>query len=143
MYEYRAIIVGVVDGDTVDIDVDLGFNVWLHDQRVRLYGIDAPESRTSDPQEKVFGFLAKDRVCELLPVGSECLISTHKDRGKYGRLLADFRLQATTICDTLVEERLAVRYHGQAKSSIKGEHLANREYHYLKNPSLRLKGKGE
>ena len=55
MYEYNCKIVKVVDGDTVDVDIDLGFGVWLRDQRIRLYGIDTPESRTSDPFEKLYG----------------------------------------------------------------------------------------
>ena len=55
MYEYKCKIRKVVDGDTVDIDIDLGFGVWLNDERVRIMGIDTPESRTSDPIEKIFG----------------------------------------------------------------------------------------
>ena len=60
MYEYRVIIDRWVDGDTVDVDIDLGFGVWLKDQRVRLYGINAPESRTRDLEEKKLGLAAKD-----------------------------------------------------------------------------------
>ena len=60
MYEYRAKIRRVVDGDTVDVDIDLGFGVWLKKQRVRLYGIDTPESRTRDLDEKKFGLMAKE-----------------------------------------------------------------------------------
>ena len=52
MYEYRVKILRVVDGDTVDVDIDLGFGVWMHKERVRLYGIDTPESRTRDLEEK-------------------------------------------------------------------------------------------
>ena len=55
MYEYNVKVVKVIDGDTVDVDIDLGFGVWIHKERVRLYGIDTPESRTSDVQEKFFG----------------------------------------------------------------------------------------
>ena len=64
MYEYRCNIVKVIDGDTGDVDIDLGFGVWLRDQRVRLYGIDTPESRTSDPFEKQYGKAAT----ELFPL---------------------------------------------------------------------------
>ena len=59
MYEYRANLVKVVDGDTVDVDIDLGFGVWLRDERVRIMGIDTPESRTRDKVEKLFGLAAK------------------------------------------------------------------------------------
>ena len=58
MYEYKCEIVRVVDGDTVDVNIDLGFGIWMRNERVRLYGIDTPESRTRDKTEKVFGKLA-------------------------------------------------------------------------------------
>ena len=56
MYEYRCKIVKIIDGDTVDVDIDLGFGVWLHKERIRLFGIDTPESRTRDLEEKKYGF---------------------------------------------------------------------------------------
>ena len=59
MYEYKCKVVRVVDGDTVDVDIDLGFDVWLSKQRVRLYGVDTPESRTRDKEEKKYGLRAK------------------------------------------------------------------------------------
>ena len=59
MYEYRCKIVKVIDGDTVDVDIDLGFGVWLHKERIRLYGIDTPESRTRDLEEKKYGLMSK------------------------------------------------------------------------------------
>jgi micrococcal nuclease len=71
VYEYRVKIRRVVDGDTVDVDIDLGFGVWLKKQRIRLYGIDTPESRTRDHVEKRFGNMAKDylksRLSSLVP----------------------------------------------------------------------------
>ena len=65
MYEYKCKILRVVDGDTVDVDIDLGFGVWMHKERVRVNGIDTPESRTRDLEEKAFGLAAKERVCLL------------------------------------------------------------------------------
>ena len=62
MYEYNCKIVKVVDGDTVDVDIDLGFGVWMRNERVRLYGIDAPESRTRDKEEKKYGLASKKYV---------------------------------------------------------------------------------
>ncbi|SVE26486.1 uncharacterized protein METZ01_LOCUS479340, partial [marine metagenome] len=59
MYEYNCKILRVVDGDTVDVDIDLGFGIWHHKERIRIYGLDAPESRTRDKVEKVFGKYAK------------------------------------------------------------------------------------
>ena len=66
MYEYKCKILRVVDGDTVDVDIDLGFGVWMHKERVRVNGIDTPESRTRDLEEKAFGLVPKERVKELL-----------------------------------------------------------------------------
>ena len=62
MYEYRCQITRVVDGDTVDVDIDLGFGVWMRKQRVRLKGVDTPESRTRDKVEKKYGLMAKEFV---------------------------------------------------------------------------------
>ena len=67
MYEYSCKIVRVVDGDTVDVDIDLGFGVWRHKERIRLHGIDTPESRTRDLEEKKFGLLAKAQVKHFYP----------------------------------------------------------------------------
>ena len=83
MYEYRANIRRVVDGDTVDVDIDLGFGVWLKKQRVRLYGIDTPESRTRDLDEKKFGLMAKEYLIDQLKDGA--ILKTRLDgKGKYG-----------------------------------------------------------
>ncbi len=70
MYEYKCKVVHIVDGDTVDIDIDLGFGVWLRDQRVRLYGIDTPESRTRDLEEKKYGLAAKEFLTKWLSSGT-------------------------------------------------------------------------
>ena len=85
MHEYKCKLVKVVDGDTVDVDIDLGFDVWLRNQRIRLYGIDTPESRTSDPDEKIYGLLAKDFLVKWTNAG-DLTIKTRKDdaRGKFG-----------------------------------------------------------
>ena len=66
MYEYRCDIVKVIDGDTVDVDIDLGFGVWLRKERIRLRGIDTPESRTRDELEKKYGLLAKNFLQKML-----------------------------------------------------------------------------
>ena len=73
MYEYKVRIVKVVDGDTVDVDIDLGFDVWLKNQRVRLYGIDTPESRTRDLEEKKYGKAATAYLKEKLEIGTPVL----------------------------------------------------------------------
>ena len=66
MYEYKTKVVKIVDGDTVDVDIDLGFGIWLYNERVRIMGIDTPESRTRDKVEKLFGKAAGRRLKELL-----------------------------------------------------------------------------
>ena len=80
MYEYKALINRVVDGDTVDVDIDLGFGVWLHDERVRIMGIDTPESRTRDLVEKAFGLASKARLKELIPEGTVQTLKTEVDK---------------------------------------------------------------
>ena len=90
MYEYRVANIRVVDGDTVDVDIDLGFGVWMKKQRIRLYGIDTPESRTKDKVEKVFGLAAKKRLEEILSMSDDIVLRSVKDiRGKFGRILGD------------------------------------------------------
>ena len=68
MYEYRCKILKVIDGDTVDVDIDLGFGVWMHKERVRLFGIDTPESRTRDKEEKKYGLISYQFFVCTLPV---------------------------------------------------------------------------
>ena len=130
MYEYRAVIDRVVDGDTVDVMIDLGFDVWTK-QRVRVAGIDTPESRTRNLREKKFGKLAAARVEELIPVDSSHIIrTTLDDRGKFGRVLADFPNigTGTSLSITLINEHLAVGYEGQSKNAVRAAHEANWDY---------------
>jgi len=134
MYEYNSIIRYVVDGDTVDVDIDLGFGVWLRDQRIRLYGIDTPESRTRDLTEKLFGFAAKDFVKNYLPVGSKQILKTFigKDgedmRGKFGRILGDFFINdGQMLVKTMITEGYGVAYNGQSKTVVQEAHLKNRQ----------------
>ena len=88
MYEYRCKVVHIVDGDTVDVDIDLGFGVWMHKERVRLFGIDTPESRTRDLEEKKYGLAAKDFITNMLDDSGGIILKTHKDgTGKFGRIL--------------------------------------------------------
>lgn len=129
MYEYKVKILRVVDGDTVDVDIDLGFGVWMHRERIRLWGIDTPESRTSDPVEKVFGNYAKQWVKDQMPIGSMQTMRTQKDKtGKFGRILGEFIINGKSINEIMVDKYIAVRYHGQSKDEIEKMHLVNREY---------------
>ena len=133
MYEYKCKIRKVVDGDTVDIDIDLGFGVWLNDERVRIIGIDTPESRTSDPIEKKFGLAAKERVQHLLGEDATLISKVKGDgneemRGKFGRVLGDFRTsQGDLLTSKLMKEGHAVAYSGGNKEAIQVKHLENRQ----------------
>ena len=132
MYEYNCKIDRVVDGDTVDVDIDLGFDVWMLKQRIRLYGVDTPESRTRDAEEKVFGNMAKDFVKEHVPEGSTQVLRTKLDgKGKFGRILGEFVIEDTTLNRMLIETSNAVEYHGQSKEEIEKEHLQNRLKHKI------------
>ena len=99
MFEYKCKLVRVIDGDTVDIDIDLGFGVWLRKQRIRMYGIDTPESRTRDLEEKKYGLAAKEFLQKWTGAG-ELTIKTHKDaKGKFGRILGELWTFDTNIND--------------------------------------------
>ena len=127
MYEYRCKILRVVDGDTTDVDIDLGFGVWLHRQRIRFYGIDTPESRTRDLEEKKFGLLAKEYLTEKLDT-EDIIVTTEVDneKGKFGRILGWVWCNGVNINNQMIDEHMAVAYHGQSKDDIEQQHLANR-----------------
>jgi len=129
MFEYKCKIVKVIDGDTTDVDIDLGFGVWLKKQRIRFFGIDTPESRTRDLEEKKYGLAAKKYVTDHMPLGSTQTLVTVKDgKGKYGRILGQFKMEDGSILnDNMIAEHHAVAYFGQSKDDIEEEHLINRE----------------
>jgi endonuclease YncB( thermonuclease family) len=132
-------VVRCVDGDSVIFDIDCGFDVQLKAQSVRLYGIDTAETRGGTPELKVLGNIAKDYVTQMIPVGSEVLLKTHLDRkGKFGRILAEIYMPETvgvegyqekSLNQILLDELLAVPYHGQSKEDIINQHLINVEHH--------------
>lgn len=131
MYEYRAKVINVVDGDTVDVDIDLGFDIILRDERVRIMNIDTPETRTTDRVEKLFGNLATERVKELLDGNVILYTKLNKQgedmRGKFGRVLGDFKIGDKLLTDILVEEGHAVKYNELSEQDMKNQHLANRK----------------
>lgn len=132
MYEYRVKILKVVDGDTVDVDIDLGFGVWLRNERVRIMGIDTPESRTVDPVEKLFGLASKHRLEELLGEYSILRTQVAKDgtdmKGKFGRILGDFVDDGGRfVSKVLMEEGHCVSYFGENKELVQAAHMRNRE----------------
>ena len=127
MYEYNCKIVRVIDGDSIVVDIDLGFGLWIHGESIRLYGVDCPECRSRDKEEKAVGLAAKEFVEDALHVGGIYRLQT-KEKGKFGRYLGTIYLtDDTSINAALVKERLAVPYFGQSKVRVQEAHLANRK----------------
>lgn len=115
MFEYKAIVIKVVDGDTVDVQVDLGFDTFRN-VKLRLKGINTPETRTKDTEEKTAGMAAKARLAQLI-YGLEVVVKTYKDRSeKYGRYLADIFLDdGRCVNSILLEEGYAKPYNGEKR----------------------------
>ena len=128
MYEYKAIVTRVIDGDTIDVDIQLGFDVVLAKQRIRLLGIDTPESRTRDKEEKVRGLLSKEFVKNNCAVGSTIRLQSRK-RGKFGRILGVIYSGDDTVSidDRMIEEGFAVPYTGGNKDELDALHEANKQ----------------
>ena len=119
MYTYKIKLERVVDGDTIDADIDLGFDVSVK-KRIRLQGINAPESRTRDLEEKARGLAAKDRLKAILEGAKEIQLCSH-GVGKYGRCLGELHvdridgkecLTLANVNELLIKEGHAVEYHG-------------------------------
>ena len=118
MYEYKAIVTRVIDGDTIDVDIQLGFDVVLAKQRIRLLGIDTPESRTRDKEEKVRGLLSKEFVKNNCAVGSTI-------RRILGVIYSGD--DTVSINDRMIEEGFAVPYTGGNKDELDALHEANKQ----------------
>ena len=118
----------VVDGDTIDVIIDLGFDI-MYKSRVRLFGIDTPESRTRDLVEKKYGLMSKDYLKEALKNAEKIVIKTHKgeETGKFGRILGEIFCDNVNINQQMCDVGHAVAYYGQSKDSIQEEHMKNRK----------------
>ena len=129
MYNYNAICTRVVDGDTVDAMIDLGFGVHVK-KRIRLAGINAPESRTRDKQEKILGLAAKDRLIAMMEGADNKFELESQELGKYGRVLGKLHIDKldgkdlitkTCVNDCLVKEGYATEYDGGKRVKAKVE----------------------
>ena len=136
MHEYKAKVTKVVDGDTIKCDIDLGFDIVLSNQTIRLYGIDTPESRTRDLEEKYYGNISKQFLNDYCPKGSYITLRTHLDKkGKFGRILGELIIpnyidgsgNPMNLNEVMVQKHLAVKYHGQSKIDIHKDHMFNRQ----------------
>jgi len=119
VYTYKIKLDRVIDGDTIDADIDLGFNIFTK-KRIRFMGINTPESRTRDLEEKAKGLAAKDRVKQLLEGAKEITLQSH-GVGKYGRCLGELfidmvdgqeKLTLESVNELLIKEGHAVEYDG-------------------------------
>src|SRR6056300_568057 len=134
--EYDVKVLKVVDGDTVDVDIDLGFGVTLTDERVRIMGIDTPESRTRDKVEDLFGEAAKARLKELMKDGGKLITTEDRKgedmKGKFGRILGDFYVeryegQRERVTEVMIDEGHCVPYFGGSKEETQAAHEVNRQ----------------
>ena len=128
MYEYNVTVIKIIDGDTIDVDIDLGFKTVLRKQRIRLFGMDTPESRTRDKEEKKRGLLSKKYLTSKCPIGSTIRLRSH-GKGKFGRILGEIfeYNKETSINDEMCNEGYAVPYHGQSKEDLAELHQANKQ----------------
>jgi micrococcal nuclease len=128
MYEYNVTVIKIIDGDTIDVDIDLGFKTVLRKQRIRLFGMDTPESRTRDKEEKKRGLLSKEYLTSKCPIGSTIRLRSH-GKGKFGRILGEIfeYNKETSINDEMCNEGYAVPYHGQSKEDLAELHQANKQ----------------
>ena len=130
-YIFTAVVSKIVDGDTMYVtDINLGFGIVNRGDTgggicLRLNGIDTPESRTRNLEEKKYGLAAKEFVKAFSPVGTEVTLRTYK-KGKYGRWLADIKVGGKWLCKELIKNHHAVEYEGQSKKDIQEAHILNR-----------------
>jgi micrococcal nuclease len=128
-FSYRvAEVTKIVDGDTIDVIIDLGFDI-MYKSRVRLFGIDTPESRTRDQEEKIRGLLSKNFLKEHLKSSKKIVIKTHKgeETGKFGRILGEIFIDGININQKMCDEGYAVAYYGQNKELVESAHEANKQ----------------
>ena len=133
MYEYYCEVTRIVDGDTLDVDIDLGFSTKLVKKRIRMLGIDTPESRTRDKEEKARGLLSKQYLYDLCPLGSKIKLISH-GTGKFGRILGEIFASDdsdnwgdVSINKQMCDEGYAVEYFGGNKDELAGKHQVNKE----------------
>ena len=120
-YTYRVkSIVKIVDGDTFDCDIDLGFSVVLSKQRIRLMGVDTWESRTRDKEEKAKGLIAKQFTKDMLEGAEEITLKSH-GKGKYGRVLGEVYCDDKCLNKELISGGHAYEYFGGKKKLFDGK----------------------
>ena len=130
MYEYKATVKRIIDGDSLILDIDLGFYMFMNETKIRLYGLDTPEMTSEDPLLRLQGVLATRYLFDNLQIGDKVIIKTVLDkREKYGRLLATvFTKEGLNINEGLIQNKLAVSYHNLTRDEQIQKHYENQEY---------------
>ena len=128
MYQYNCTVTKIIDGDTLDVDIDLGFSVKLTKQRIRMMGIDTPESRTRNLEEKKRGLISMQYLLDTCPIGSTIRLVSH-DKGKFGRILGSIYTEASeqSINKIMCDEGFAVEYYGGSKDDLEEQHQINKQ----------------
>lgn len=123
MYEYKAIVTKVYDGDTCTVDIDAGFNIWVRDVSIRIHHIDSPEVKSKNELESKAGKKVRDIVSNMI-LNKEIVIKTKKDKDdKYGRLLGVITIDNIILNDYLYNNSLVKAYEGEKKSDWTDEEL--------------------
>ena len=130
MYEYKATVKRIIDGDSLVLDIDLGFYMFMNETKIRLYGLDTPEMNSEDPLLRLQAIMATRYLYDNLQVGEKVTIKTVLDkREKYGRLLATvFTKEGLNINEGLIQNKLAVSYHNLTRDEQIQKHYENQEY---------------
>jgi micrococcal nuclease len=130
MYEYKATVKRIIDGDTLVLDIDLGFYMFMNETKIRLYGLDTPEMNSEDPLLRLQAILATRYLFDNLNIGEKVIIKTVLDkREKYGRLLATIiTKEGFNINEGLIQNKLAVSYQNLTREEQIQKHYENQEY---------------
>jgi micrococcal nuclease len=130
MYEYKATVKRIIDGDSIVLDIDLGFYMFMNETKIRLYGLDTPEMNSEDPLLRLQAIMATRYLFDNLNIGEKVTIKTVLDkREKYGRLLATIITNdGLNINEGLIQNKLAVSYHNLTRDEQIQKHYENQEY---------------
>ena len=130
MYEYKATVKRIIDGDSLVLDIDLGFYMFMNETKIRLYGLDTPEMNSEDPLLRLQAIMATRYLFDNLKIGEKVTIKTVLDkREKYGRLLATmFTNDGLNINEGLIQNKLAVSYHNLTRDEQIQKHYENQDY---------------
>lgn len=130
MYEYKATVKRIIDGDSLVLDIDLGFYMFMNETKIRLYGLDTPEMNSEDSLLRLQAIMATRYLFDNLQVGEKVVIKTVLDkREKYGRLLATIiKKDGLNINEGLIQNKLAISYHNLTREEQIQKHYENQQY---------------